>query len=91
MAIACEQTVTAPMDRDSFVRVMVELRQAERTLKDSMAFDVKRREILQESGVTDSMLIGFVRVYQGDAEYMSSVWDTIDARLNPTLSPDTTR
>jgi hypothetical protein len=79
------------MDRDSFVRVMVELRQAERTLKDSIAFDERRRAILRESGVTDSMLIGFVRAYQSDAEYMTSVWDTIDARLNPTLSPDTVR
>jgi hypothetical protein len=79
------------MDAEAFIRVMVELRQAERTSADSLAFDARRRDILERAGVTDSMLYGFVRAYRGNAESMSAIWDTIDARLNPPQGADTTR
>jgi len=91
LAAGCEPAVTAPMDADSFIRVMVELRRAERTTPDSLAFDAKRREILERAAVTDSMLFGFVRAYRLDPSSMSAIWDTIDARLNPTQGEDTAR
>ena len=91
LAVGCEPAVTAPMDSDAFVRVMVELREAERTTADSLAFDAKRREILERAGVTDSMLYGFVRAHRSETEFMSSIWDTIDARLNPVKTEDTVR
>jgi hypothetical protein len=91
LAVGCRPAVTAPMESDAFVRVMVALREAERTTADSLAFDAKRREILERAGVTDSMLYGFVRAYRSETEFMSSIWDTIDARLNPVKTEDTVR
>jgi len=71
------------MERDTFVRVMAELRDAGRALSDTSQFDARRREILDEAGVTDSMLMAFVRVHAANAAYMAEVWDSVDARVNP--------
>ena len=79
----CAQGPVAPIDRDTFVRVMAELRDAGRAMSDTSLFDARRRAILEEAGVTDSMLMGFVRVHAANAAYMAEVWDSVDARVNP--------
>jgi hypothetical protein len=71
------------MDRETFVHVMAELRDASRSTSDAALFDARRREILEQAGVTDSMLLSFVRTFAADAEYMAAVWDSVDARVNP--------
>jgi hypothetical protein len=88
----CGSEPIAPIDRDTFVQVMAELRDAGRTLSDTSAFDARRREILDAAGVTDSMLMAFVRIHAPNAEYMAEVWDSVDARVNPrefVSEPDT--
>ncbi len=89
LVAACGHRQPTAMDRAAFVRVMADLRQAQRTVHDSDAFDARKREILTQAGVTDSMLMTFVRAHNADAEFMAAVWDTIDRRVNPSPKPGT--
>jgi hypothetical protein len=81
---------TAPIERDEFIEVMVELRLAAREFTDPSAFDSRKAEILVAAGVTDSTLIQFARAHQRDPAYMSSIWEIVDERVNsPPFEPDT--
>lgn len=91
LMMACRPAETG-IDRSVFIEVMVELRQAAKETTDSGAFDVRRRAILEQAGVTDSSLAAFVDRHTRDARYMAEVWDSIDRRLSPTeASADTTQ
>lgn len=81
LAAACGNEPEAPIDRQTFEDVMVELRKAVEDA-DSAAFAERRREILESAGVTDSALLAFVRIHEVDLEYMAEVWESIDARVN---------
>lgn len=80
-AVACGGSPDTPIDRQTFEDVMVELRQAVEGA-DSVEFAERRRAILETSGVTDSVLLAFVRAHEADLDYMSQVWESIDARVN---------
>jgi hypothetical protein len=60
---------------------MVELRRAAREAAGGGDFTTLKQEIMARHGVTDSMLVAWVRRRAGDVEQMSAIWDTIDARL----------
>jgi hypothetical protein len=82
---------TAPIDRDAFIEVMIELRLAAREFRDPSAFDSRKDQILADAGVSDSTLMRFVRAHQDDPEYMSEIWERIDEQVNPpALLTDTT-
>ncbi len=78
----CGERAAEGISRETFMDVMVALRQEARVTTDSLAFDVRRGEILAEAGVTDSALFAFVRARERDPEEMSAIWDAIDTRLN---------
>jgi hypothetical protein len=82
--------LTAPIDRDAFIDVMIELRLAAREFQDPSAFDSRKEEILAQAGISDSTLMQFVRAHQNDPEYMSEIWEVIDQEVNPpSLESDT--
>lgn len=82
---------TAPMDRDEFIEVMIELRLAAREFTDPSAFDSRKAEILQNAGISDSTLVQFVRAHERDPEYMADIWEFIDEQVNPpAFESDTT-
>jgi hypothetical protein len=70
--------------------VSVQLRKASQNVSSAAEFDAKKAEILAKAGVTDSLLMEFVRVQRGNEKSLALLWDSINARLNkpdePTLS-----
>lgn len=82
---------TAPIDRDEFIEVMIELRLAAREFRDPSAFDSRKEQILADAGISDSTLMHFVRAYRNDPGFMSEIWEEIDRQVNPpALEADTT-
>lgn len=71
-----------PMTRDTFVEVMVDLRRAAAESASQQEFEARRSEILRQAGVSDSALLEYTRVHAGELDYMSALWDSIDARLS---------
>ncbi len=69
------------ISRERFIDAVVALRQVEGPARDSTAFRGARDSVLREEGVSSAELAEFARVHGGDIEYMSLVWDSIEARL----------
>jgi hypothetical protein len=78
---ACGGGGAPQLDRATFEDVMVALRTAQQET-DSAGFDGRRVQILDSAGVTDSLLLGFVRAHATDVRFMSEVWESIDGRVN---------
>lgn len=78
---ACGGGTKAPMSRETFETVIADLRAAE-LQTDSAGFEARRAQILGAAGVTDSLLLEFVRAHEGDLEFMTDVWVAIDRRVN---------
>jgi hypothetical protein len=94
MTGGCGPPAAAPIGRDEFIDVMVELRKAAQQHRTEVAFDARKAVILRAAGVTDSALLAFVRAHEADPAFMSSVWEAIDARVNlppDSLPPDSAR
>jgi hypothetical protein len=96
LTAACAPEATPTMERDAFIDVMIQLRQAQKESEDEAAFAVRRDEILEATQVTDSMLIAFARIQGRDPGFMAAVWDSIDRVVNNVtqeedeLGPDVT-
>jgi hypothetical protein len=88
LAQGCGPEAPAVMERGKFIDVIVELRRAEHEGVQVAQFEVRRDEILEEAGVTDSMLVEFARVHGRDAEFMAAVWDSIDRVVNNVVPDD---
>jgi hypothetical protein len=91
-AFACSADDGAPaIEPSTYVDVMVALRQADdRTLSEA-EFVERREKILQEAGVTDSMLVRWARAHGEDVRFMAELWDSINARLNAAEQEGTAR
>lgn len=76
------------MSRETFVEVMVELRKAALQDTSQSAFEVSRTRILERAGITDSLLLEYVRLHASRVEVLAEIWDSVDARL--IAPPDTT-
>jgi len=87
---ACGGGGTPQLERATFEDVMVALRTAQLET-DSAGFAGRRGQILDSAGVTDSLLLGFVRAHAADVRFMSEVWESIDGRVNARAEagPDT--
>lgn len=98
---ACGGDRPAPIDLDSetFVQVMVELREAEREVMetDSAAAEYARRkaDILDRHETSEEEIREFVRFASRELPRLNAIWDTIAQRLryaqpsDDTLSTDT--
>lgn len=86
--VACRQPAPhEPMPRETFIHVMVELRRAAQESPSQAEFEARKEAILAEAGVSDSALVAFVRAHEGRLDYLSALWDSVDARLR--AGPDT--
>jgi hypothetical protein len=71
----------APIDRETFVEVYVDLR-AEAVRWDGGRLPENERDrILQEHGVTADDLRAFVQVHGRNVPYMTEVWTEVDERM----------
>ena len=81
-AAACTREASAPqLEPETYVDVMVALRRAHRQTASAAEFQTRREQILREAGVTDSLLVEWVRTRGTDVELLASLWDSINARL----------
>lgn len=74
---------TAPsLDRETFIATYVDLRSVavreDRPLMDSD----RRREILEEHGVTEGQLLAFAEAHGEDVAFMKKVWDDVEVKLD---------
>jgi hypothetical protein len=84
LASGCSPSEPQPdpgMTTEQFIEVVVALRQAAQQTGSTEEFDARRQQLLQESAITDSMLLQFVRVRGDDVQRMTVIWDSISARL----------
>ncbi len=81
----------AAVSRERFIELYAALRLAARETRDTLAFEVKKREILERHGVGEGALLEFARAHGGDIPAMVELWDSLDARLTlpDTLDPPT--
>lgn len=82
MLAACTREAAGPqLEPETYVDVMVALRRAHRQTATPAEFQARRQAILQEAGVTDSLLVQWVRSRGEDVELLTALWDSINARL----------
>jgi hypothetical protein len=76
---------------ESFVEIMVALREAERaanaTDSAGVEFEGRKERILAEHGATEEELRDFVRRHHGDFALMNRLWDSIAQRLKHVPEP----
>jgi hypothetical protein len=74
---------------ERFVEVVVQLRRAaQQSHLDPEAFAARREQILQEAGVTEEELRAYIDAHGRDLDHMAAIWDTINARLAGSESPE---
>ena len=89
LAPACASDPADTLDEQTFIDVIVELREADREVRaDSLpedsavaAFEARRDSILDHYGVTPDQLRRFAERGVADLERMTEIWDTISQRL----------
>jgi hypothetical protein len=69
------------IQREQFVQVVVELRQAEQQARTAPDFEERKAEILARHGVTEEELMQFAARHGSEVRVMLEIWDTIHARL----------
>ena len=78
----CRAPTDEGLTQETFVTVVAELRQAS-ALSEPEEWEVRKREILDAAGVTDSMLMAYVRRHGDRLPAMLEVWDSVAERLRP--------
>ncbi|HUE77388.1 MAG TPA: hypothetical protein VMM83_05555 [Longimicrobiales bacterium] len=81
-ASACRAPTDEGLTQETFVAVLTELREAA-ALSEAGEWDARKREILDAAGVTDSMLVAYVRRHGDRLPHMLEVWDSVAERLRP--------
>lgn len=71
----------APIDRETFVAVYVELRIEALRWDGGRLPEAERDRILREHGVTADDLRGFVQTHGRNVPYMTEVWTEVDERM----------
>jgi hypothetical protein len=79
---SCRAPTDEGLTSEAFVAVVTELREAA-ALSEPGEWDGRKREILDAAGVTDSMLVAYVRRHGGQLPQMLEVWDSVAERLRP--------
>jgi alkylhydroperoxidase family enzyme len=75
-----DQAPATSISEARFIEVVVALRYAAASTGSPAEFETRREEILRQAGVTDELLLEFVRARGQDVAGMRAVWDTIAAR-----------
>ena len=83
---ACGTTDAPPVvegviDRESFIQVYVDLRDAAVRSPGLTISDEARRDVLTRHGVEEDDLLAFVEAYGRDLDYMNELWAEIERRI----------
>ena len=92
LAAACDPDAPEAITREAFIETYVALRVAELTDQgDGMISAEARERVLDEQGVTEEELFGFVGVHGGDVDFMKALWEEVEERMKALRDPpDTT-
>ena len=84
----CAEEVPETISREAFVETYVALRVAELTEPGvEMISEEARERVLEEQGVTEEELFGFVEVYGGDVVFMKELWKDVEERMDELREP----
>jgi hypothetical protein len=78
----------APMERTTFVEVMVSLRRAALQSSSQEDFESRKQAILREARVTEDQLRAYARLGARDGPALADAYDTISARLQRYQEPE---
>ncbi len=70
------------LDREVFIATYVDLRAAAIRAEGMVLSDAERAEVLARHGVTEEQLVDFARLHGQDVEFMRTVWDEVEARMD---------
>lgn len=89
-----DATESAPaLDREGFIQVIVELREAERAVAESDSaselFQHRKEEILARHGTTEEEVRAYADAAATDLREFTETWEEISNRLRRPLEPDT--
>lgn len=70
------------LDREAFIATYVELRATAVRRGTAELSDADRSEVLARMGVTEEALLAFVEAHGEDVDFMRSVWDEVEGRLD---------
>jgi hypothetical protein len=88
-ATACGQERSLPMERETFVEVMVALRRvANEPGIDQVTFERRKTEILASAGVTEQELQAYARAAPRRPGELAEAYDSISARLQRYQEPE---
>lgn len=76
---------TAPGDtieREAFIATYVDLRIAALDSEGRMLTDTARTRVLTEHRITEDDLMTFAEVHGADVEFMNSLWDEVELRMD---------
>jgi hypothetical protein len=77
-----EAPATSDLDREAFIATYVDLRSAAVREDRSLMDEDRRRQILEEHGVTEAELLAFAEAHGEDVSFMKGVWDDVEAKLD---------
>lgn len=80
---ACGPSDPPTIDRETFVTVYVELREAALRTPGGVIEPAARDEVLARHGLSEQDLVTFAEVHGDNVRYMAGVWREIEARLEP--------
>ena len=92
LAAGCAEGVPETIGREAFIETYVALRVAELTETGGEIISPEERDrVLDEQGVTEEELFGFVEVHGGDVDFMKELWKEVEERMEVLRNPpDTT-
>jgi hypothetical protein len=87
--LGCRDDTRTSIDRETFVNTYVDLRKAALETPGGRITPERRDEVLERHGVSEADLFRFAEVRGADVAYMASVWNEVEARLEPDTVPGT--
>jgi hypothetical protein len=84
----CRREPAAPLPQETFVEVMVALRQAAQQSSGQADFEARKEVILKRARVTEVQLRAYARSAPRDPRALSTAYDSIAARLERFHEPE---
>jgi hypothetical protein len=73
--------VEGVIDRETFIQVYVDLRDAAVRSPDLVVSEASRDEVLARHGVDEESLMAFIDAYGADLDYMNELWAEVEQRV----------
>lgn len=79
---ACTPETVDTVDRETFIRVYLELRAAALDAEDATLVQADRDRILEKYGITAEDMVAFADAHGSDVAFMRDLWNEIETRLD---------